>query len=174
MSDQIFEKVSGDMDVFKKILNKIPGFNGYVERQKRRDADRLLRETIANRVEEQWQRISELQKQLISQGEITIIDDLEASALKLRTFADRIRRAAEGYAGLFDAVKINQEELQLMYEYDAELLDLVDEVSKAIDNVELSIGGDGVMASIRNLNSISQKCIDTFNKRKEVILTVVG
>ena len=49
MSDQIYEKVSSDMDPFKKILDKIPGFSGYVERQKRRDSDKLLRETIADR-----------------------------------------------------------------------------------------------------------------------------
>ena len=50
--DQILGKVSGDVDPFKKILGKIPGFSGYVERQSRRDSDKLLRETVASRFEE--------------------------------------------------------------------------------------------------------------------------
>ncbi len=170
MSDQIYDKVDSDLDPFKKIASKIPGFGGYIERQKRRDSDKLLRETIADRFDQQYQRISSLQRDLISEGEIGYVDDLEASAIKLRTFSDRVRRATRGYSGLFDAVKINEEELALLYQYDAQMLDLVDEVSRAIDNVEASIGSDGLPASIRNLKSVSQQCIDVFDRREEVIL----
>jgi hypothetical protein len=170
MSDQIYDKVDSDLDPFKRIASKIPGFGGYIERQKRRDSDKLLREIIADRFDQQYQRISSLQRDLISEGEIGYVDDLEASAIKLRTFSDRVRRATRGYSGLFDAVKINEEELALLYQYDAQMLDLVDEVSRAIDNVEASIGSDGLPASIRNLKSVSQQCIDVFDRREEVIL----
>ncbi len=170
MSDQIYDKVDSDLDPFKKIASKIPGFGGYIERQKRRDSDKLLRETIADRFDQQYQRISSLQRDLISEGEIGYVDELEASAIKLRTFSDRLRRATRGYSGLFDAVKINEEELALLYQYDAQMLDLVDEVSRAIDNVEASIGSDGLPASIRHLKSVSQQCIDVYDRREEVIL----
>jgi len=170
MSDEIFGKVDSDLDPFKKIAEKIPGFSGYIERQKRRDSDKLLREMIADRFEQQYQRISSLQRDLISAGEISYVDDLESAAIKLRTFADRIRRATRGYSGLFDAVKINEEELGLLYEYDSQMLDLVDEVSRAVDNVEVSIGSDGLPASIRHLRSVSQECIDVYDRREEVIL----
>ena len=170
MSDQIYDKVDSDLDPFKKIASKIPGFGGYIERQKRRDSDKLLRETIADRFDQQYQRISSLQRDLISEGEIGYVDDLEASAIKLRTFSDRVRRATRGYSGLFDAVKINEEELALLYQYDAQILDLVDEVSRAIDNVEASIGSDGLPASIRHLKSVSQQSIDVYDRREEVIL----
>ena len=172
MSDQIYDKVDSDLDPFKRIASKIPGFGGYIERQKRRDSDKLLRETIADRFDQQYQRISSLQRDLISEGEIGYVDDLEASAIKLRTFSDRVRRATRGYSGLFDAVKINEEELALLYQYDAQMLDLVDEVSRAIDNVEASIGSDGLPASIRHLNSVSQQCIDVYDRREEVILGI--
>jgi len=172
MSDQIYEKVSSEMDPFKKILRKIPGFKGYIERQARRDSDKLLREMLADSFEQQWGRISTLQRDFINQGEISWVDDLEAAAIKLRTFSDRLRRAPRGYAGLFDAVKINESELDQIYQYDAKMLDLVDEVSKAIDNVELSVGSDGLPAAIRNLKSVSQECIDVYDKRKEVILNI--
>jgi hypothetical protein len=172
MSDQTYGKVTSDMDPFKKILTKIPGFSGYMERQARRDSDKLLRDTIADRCEEQWQRISALQRDFISQGQISFVDDLEAAAIKLRTFTDRVRRATRGYSGLFDAVKINEKELAALYEYDAKLLDLVDGVSHAIDNVEMSVGTDGLLAAIRNLTTVSQQCIDAYNRREEAIMSV--
>jgi hypothetical protein len=169
MVDQLFERVRSDMDPFKKILNYIPGFKGYMERQSRRDADKILRDKVADRFEEQWQRVSALQREFISQGEIGLIDDLEAAAIKLRTFADRVRRAPRGYSGLFDAVKINEEELAQLYTYDAAMLELVDEVSRAIDNIEASIGTDGLQAAIRHLVSLSQQCIDVYNRRSEQV-----
>ena len=168
--DQIFSKVSGDMDPMKKILSKIPGFSGYMERQNRRDSDKLLRETVASRFEEQWGRISALQRDFISQGEISYVDDLEAAAIQLRTFADRVRRATRGYSGLFDAVKINEEELAQLYQYDAAMLELADQVGHAIDNVEASIGSEGLPAAIRNLTSISRQCATVFDRREEVMM----
>ena len=52
LKDQIASTVVGDMDVFKKIASKIPGFKGYIERQNRRDADKLVRTTLFNRFRE--------------------------------------------------------------------------------------------------------------------------
>jgi hypothetical protein len=170
--DQIFGKVTEDMDFFKKILNKIPGFGGYIERQKRRDSDKLIREHIFDRFRELEGRVSRLQRDFISHGEIQYVDDLEATAIKLRTFADRLRTAPRGYAGLFDAVKINEEELTRLYEYDATLLELVDEVNHAIDNVESSVGTDGLPASIRNLETQASQCIEAYDKRETVILGI--
>ncbi len=169
LKDQIFGKVTGDMDPFKKILSKIPGFQGYIDRQARRDSDKLLRETIFKRFRELENRVSELQREFISQGEIQSVGDLEGAALKLRQFADRVRTASRGYSSLFEAVKINEAELAKLYEYDASLLDKTDEVSRAIDNVQESIGTDGLKAAIRNLKSVAQQAIDAFDRREEVV-----
>jgi hypothetical protein len=158
------------MDLFKKIASKIPGFSGYMERQNRRDSDKLLRETVASRFEEQWGRVSNLQRDFISSGDIALVDDLERAAIKLRTFADRVRRATRGYSGLFDAVKINEKELEQLYRYDAAMLELVDQVSSAVDNVEQSVGTDGLPAAIRNLNTVARHCVEVFDRRDEVVL----
>lgn len=93
MSD-LYSKVDSDLDPLQKLLEKIPGFSGYMERKKRRDADKLLRLTIASRFGELYQRISQLQRDFISQGQIRYVDDLEAAAIKLRTFIDLVRTAS--------------------------------------------------------------------------------
>jgi len=172
MTDDIFDKVKSDLDPFKKILSYIPGFKGYMERQARRDSDKLLREAIADRFEQQWGRVSALQREFIGSGDIQYVDDLEAAAIKLRTFADRVRRATRGYSGLFDAVKINEEELNALYVYDSEMLALADEVGRAIDNVEASVGSDGIDAALRNLKTVTQQCIDVFDRREQVVLAI--
>ena len=167
-------QVTGEQDFFKKILSKIPGFSGYVDRQNRRSADKLLRDTIADHFESLWQRISTVQHDMISAGGIENVNEVEAAALKIRQFIDRIRNAAYGYAGFFDAVKVDSKALAAIYQFDLQLLSLEDEVSRAIDNLASSLNTEGQPAAIRHLVTTSQQCIDAFEKRKEAIINIAN
>jgi hypothetical protein len=169
MSD-FFQKVKTQVDPFKKLLAYIPGFNGYIERQNRRDADKLLRETVSRRFEEQWSRVSNLQAELVSGGLIKYVDDLEKAALQLRTFIDKIGMAAHGYSGVFDAVKINEKELEAIYQFDLAFFQLGDQVKAAVDNLEASLNDEAALpASIRNLTSLARLAVETFDRRSEVV-----
>ncbi len=169
MSD-FFEKVTSQMDPFSKLLAYIPGFGGYIERQNRRDADKLLRDTVARRFEEHWSRASNLQADLVAQGMIKYVDDMEKAALSLRTFIDKISRAARGYSGVFDAVKINEAELQAIYQFDLAFFDLSDQIGRALDNLEATLGDEaGLPAAIRNLTTLARLAVETFERRSEVV-----
>jgi len=164
----IYQNVSGQIDPLKKLVSLIPGFSGYVERQNRRDADKLVRETVARRFNELWKRISALQADLVNAGKIEYVDDLEKAALQLRTFIDKVSTASRGYSGLFDAVKINEKELEQLYNFDLAFFDLADQVGHGLDNVEASMGDDNALpAAIRNLTSLGRQAVDTFNRRTE-------
>ncbi len=169
MSD-LFDQVTSSADIFTKLLAKIPGFDGYIERQNRRAADKLLRDTVANEFEEVWKRISTIQADLVSQGGLEYVDDIEKAAIKYRQFIDRVRNAAYGYSGVFDAVKINEAELAKIYQYDLSMLSLVDEANRAVDTVEASIGTDGLPAAIRNLRTVATQAVDVYNHRSEIVL----
>ena len=168
--DNFFEKVKSQQDPFKKLMSFIPGFSGYVERQTRRDADKLLRDTVARRFEEQWKRASQLQSDLVSAGMIQYVDDIEKASVKLRTFIDKITTAPRGYSGVFDAVKINEKELESIYQFDAAFFDLADQVARALDNVEQTLADEsGLPAAIRNLTSLARLAVETYEKRSEVV-----
>jgi hypothetical protein len=166
----LFKRITDSRNLIEKIGAVIPGFKGYVDRNARRDADKLLRETVAVRFEQQWSRISELQRNLIAQGSIESVDDLEAAVVKLRAFIDRVRTASYGYAGFFDAVKVDEAELVKLYQFDASLLDRAVQLSAAVDNVASSIGSDGLPAAIRNVATLAQDALEAFQGRNEVIL----
>ena len=168
--DDFFQKVTSMQDPFKKLASYIPGFGGYVERQNRRDADKLLRETVARRFEEQWKRVSQLQSDLVSNGMIAYVDDMEKAALKLRTFIDKLSTAPRGYSGLFDAVKINEKELESIYQFDAAFFDLAEQVGRAVDNVEQTLSDEaGLPAAIRNLTALARLAVETYEKRSEAV-----
>jgi len=169
--EDFFQKVTSQQDPFKKLVSFIPGFKGYIERQNRRDADKVLRDTVARRFEDQWRRTSQLQSDLVSNGQIAFVDDLEKAAIKLRTFIDKISTAPRGYSGLFDAVKINEEELESIYQFDAAFFDLAEQVGRALDNVEASLGDPAALpASIRNVTTLARQAVETYNRRSEVVI----
>ena len=168
--DDFFQKVTSMQDPFKKLASYIPGFKGYIERQNRRDADKLLRDTVARRFEEQWKRVSQLQSDLVSNGMITYVDDMEKAAIKLRTFIDKLTTAPRGYSGLFDAIKINEKELEAIYQFDAAFFDLAEQIGRAVDNVEQTLSDEtGLPAAIRNLTGLTRLAVETYEKRSEVV-----
>jgi len=167
---ELFDKVTGQMDFVKKLASRIPGFSGYIERQNRRAADKLLRESVADRFEELWKRTSNVQTEMVNAGMIALMDDMEQAAIQLRTFSDKIRTATYGYAGFFDAVKIKEEDLAQLYQFDLAFFDVADQINRALDNVEASMGDEeGLKAAIRNLISLTREAVTTFDHRYEMI-----
>lgn len=167
MSD-LLERVVSQQDALKKLIAKLPGFKGYYARADRRSADKLLRETISDKFQAQWARLSSVQRDLITGGHLDVMDEIEVGAIRLRQFIDRVKTAVYGYSGFFDAVKVNEAELDKVYQYDLTLLELSDEIAGAIDNLEASVGSDGFPAAIRNVNQKAQDCLDAFNQRSEL------
>ena len=168
MSD-LFETVKGGQDIFKKLLSYVPGFSGYIERTNRRAADKLLREQVALKYSELAGRASRLQKDFADAGQIDFLDDIDSVSLKMRTFADRIKNASYGYSGFFDAVKINEKELEKIYTFDAAFFMLADQISSGLDNVEAAVAGDGLKAAIRAVNDLARQAGETYDRRYEAI-----
>jgi hypothetical protein len=165
----LFETVKGGQDIFKKLLSYIPGFNGYIERINRRAADKMLRDQVALKYSELAARTSRLQKDAADAGQIDFLDDVDSIGLKLRTFTDRIKNASYGYSGFFDAVKINEKELQTIYSFDVAFFTLADQISNGLDNLEAAIGGDGLKAAIRVVNDLARQAGETYDRRYQTI-----
>ena len=165
----LYDNVTGQMDPLTKLISIVPGFSGYVKRENRRAADKLMREALAVRFEELWKRISNLQTDLVTAGKLEAVGGMEKAGIQVRTFVDKIRMAPRGYSGLFDAVKINEKELEQLYSFDLAFFDTATALNNALDNVEASVGDDAALpAAIRNITSLARQAVETFNRRAEV------
>ena len=150
--DDFFQKVTSMQDPFKKLVSYIPGFSGYMNdrtaAKQTNSCVTLLRAALTSNgsARHNCRRI------WLGNGMIKYVDDMEKAAIQMRTFIDKISTAPRGYSGLFDAVKINEKELEAIYQFDAAFFDLAEQVGRAIDNVEASLGDEAALpAAIRNL-----------------------
>jgi len=169
MRDKIVESLGG----IEGLARKIPGYGGYKEKEMRREADRLLRDKIAAVFGDQVQRLVEMQGELVSGGKIELLEHataMEDAVRRLQTFVDRVKRAAQGYAGFFDAVKVKEEQLDALYEFDNSLLGQIVDVTSAVDGVQAAIdAGEGLPAAIATVKRAAGEVNHLFSQRDDVI-----
>jgi hypothetical protein len=169
--DDLRDTVEAHLGGLESLVSKIPGYEGYKEKELRREADKLLRTEIANKFDDQRKRMAELQVQLVSQAQIEFLDDLDRAVTKIQLLIDRIKTASYGYAGLFDAVKVKEEQLDALYEFDNQMLDFVDEVAAGVDTVASAISArEGVGSAINELVSVVSEANTAYGHREEAIL----
>jgi len=167
----IFEKVKDSRTALEKLTDFIPGWGGYQERQARRKADQLMRQTLAEKLAAQRRKLDVVQKELINHGRIDLVDDVGSAVTQLQTFADRVRVASYGYSGLFDAAKINQAELEQMYNFDAALFEYVSRLDAASDRLREAISiGEGLVETVRIIQDVCREANSTFDQREHLIL----
>jgi hypothetical protein len=125
---------------------------------------------LARRVEEQWRRLPDVQKQLLSSAQIQWLDDIEGATMKLQTFIDKLKTATYGYAGFFDAVRVKEDELDQLYNFDMALDEQIDAITAGVDSLSAAVmSKEGVGEAIMRLNSAAAAANETFNRRKDVI-----
>ena len=169
------DTVEGALGGLEGLVSKIPGYGGYKDKELRREADKLLREQLANQLDEQRQRLGEAQNRLISQALIEYLDDVERAVGKLQLLIDRVKTASYGYAGLFDAVKVKEEQLDALYEFDNSMLALVGEIATDVDQVESAVSArEGIGEAINELVETAEQANRTFGHRDEAILQAEG
>ena len=167
----IYEKVQDSRTGLEKLADVIPGWGGYQERQNRRKADQLLRQTLAEQLAGQRRNLDAAQKDLINHGKMDLLDDVGSAVTQLQTFIDRVRFASYGYSGMFDAVRINEAELEQMYNFDAALFEYVERLNAAARHLQEVIPtGEGLVETIRIIQDICREANSTFDQREHLIL----
>ncbi len=168
--DDFLSRIRVEQDVFKKLASYIPGFSGYIDRQNRRAADKLLRETVARQFEALWKQVSSLQVELVQRSQIELMDDLERAALQMRTFADRIKTASYGYSGFFDAIKVDSAKLEQLYQFDLAFFELAKEIEQTLQTLSHAPEDAAtMMQGIRQLMALTTQANQIFDRRQEVI-----
>lgn len=130
---RVEETIREQRNVLERLLTRIPGFRGYADRETRREADKLLREHGATRLERVVRELHEVAAnsaldQLNDLHEL--INDVDKLRVELR-FADR------GYSGFFDEVKLDSSAaLDAVYEKDERIVDQIEQIAGQVADVE--------------------------------------
>ena len=101
---------------------------------------------------------------------IESVEKIGKARRRLQTLADTVHTAAYGYAGLFDAVRVKEDELDALYEFDNGLLAEAEAIVACIDSLQAAIdNSEGIGGAIRELTTTITNLQDLYNRRKDVI-----
>lgn len=168
----LYDKISSESTGLGDLLSKIPGLDGYMERGRRREADQLLRQTIADRLEDVRLQLANVHQEL-SRDIAKAMDHAEPlgrTDARLMGLIGKIKDAPEGYAGFFDAVKVKEEDLARLYAFDEQMLNYVDQIAADVSALEKAVRDDGdIDGQLRALDETLQEANNTFSSRNEVL-----
>ena len=150
---------SSEKNFMEKLLDFIPGLSGYRKREDRRTTDKRLREYLAGRIDVARKRIGDLKLDLTNEGKLSELDKIGNIERKLSKIGDAIRFATYGYSGLFDQLKIDEDELDILYNHDLKFVETIEELENAI-----SQKGEG-------LKEITDKLEQLMDERKQIFET---
>mgnify|MGYP001064617887 CR=1 FL=1 len=137
--DVVMRELSG----VEKLLMYIPGYGGYKEKEIRRETDRLVRNKAATFLESATKNMDRTLVSAIEKFGPDKSRVINRIMFQLNYINNRTTKSALGYSGLFDAVKVKEEDIDMLIDNDQVLISIAEEVDrKGKEILECALRGD--------------------------------
>jgi len=168
----IRQRVEEDMGLLKKIQSFVPGFRGYRKREDLRDADRMLRMQLVDRLGRQRKRLEDSRTLITKSFDSKPLDLLGGLISQFKKVEGEVLHAEMGYSGFVADLEVKENELNRLYEFDAGMFADVMSIAASIDALQPALSSQDDGKSIMTLNEMRTKIAefeDFFNRRMLVI-----
>ena len=150
----------------------LPGFRGYMLKEQRREADRIVRNYVYDSLERSRNDLMSSLQTLTDNKLSELVEPMNRLVAKLDRVAQKINHATYGYAGFFDSIKIEEPDLDRMLAYDTQLVDLARKFSEMATLFRSNLTQNKI-EDIRNSQLQLDGSVDSlelaFDQRKSVI-----
>jgi SMC interacting uncharacterized protein involved in chromosome segregation len=173
--NDVYSEVKGQMRLSERIAAFIPGFRGYKEKEIRRESDRLIRDHLYLKLSADKNDLREIAQKLADRRYFDVMTDMDRLQAKIDRVAEKVNHASYGYSGFFDAVKVKEDSLDRMIDFDNKLLDGVDALTTEISGFKADLASGNTSNLKTKVQAVTDKLEaleDKFDSRKEIILGV--
>ncbi|HEY3252162.1 MAG TPA: hypothetical protein VGK25_13715 [Ignavibacteria bacterium] len=167
------DQVRSKENFLEKVARFIPGYNGYVNRDNSRELDTLVRNTLATNLDTNHVKLKNTVLNLSQRGMLFESDGIDKLDKKLQQVVNKFRSAARGYSGMFDVVKVKEDKLNQLYQFDVNLFGNVEGISAACTEMETnSKSGVDIKPSIEKVSAVLDEIIKQFDSREAILNSV--
>jgi hypothetical protein len=173
----VYAQAKSQMRLSERIAAALPGFRGYKEKELRRESDKLIRNHLSLKLSKAKDNVKSISQRIADKRYLDLLADVDRLNAKMDRITEKINHASYGYSGFFDIVKIKEENLDRMIDFDNQLVDSVNALAAEIDGLKAQlIGGDysNLKDKIQGVTDKVELLEDTFDKRQEVIVGVTA
>lgn len=168
----IRDKVEEDRGLIKRIQMHIPGYAGYRRREDLRAADKLLRIQIADRLTAIRRDVEGVRGYMTRNYMRDNIEQLGNLILSFQEVEGKLRFSAGGYSGISADIRIEENELEKLYEFDYTMVTALDAISQAVPPIDAAVKANDSNAAATGIGSAKQNldALDrAFKQRLQVI-----
>lgn len=167
---ELYDQIVSQRGTLRNWMDKVPGLRGYMDKGDRRTADRMMREYIAQQLEQRLDRFSSIEKQILKSGGMSLMSDTRDAKTKFQSYISRVKAAAPGYSGLFAKIKIDEEAMNRLYAFDEAQVRYVAQFDEKLDALEQAAqSGEGIEAAIQDIYNLAQEAMRAFELREDVL-----
>jgi len=153
-----------------RMLDRIPGYGGYRDKERRRDSDRVIRESLALEYGQIAERLGRLATSLADERKIAAISVVDKPHKRLVSFIDRIKTASYGYAPLFSENAVDADALDQVAIFDRSLADQQAKLAEQVSTLERTSPDEPAFKSLANeIVATVDGLHERFDKRHQVI-----
>jgi hypothetical protein len=169
----LYADAKSQMRLSERIAAAIPGFRGYKEKELRRESDKLIRNHLYLKLSGAKSDLKTIFQKLSDRRYFDVLTDMDRLVAKMDRVVEKVNHASYGYSGFFDVVKVKEENLDRMIDFDNQLVDEVNSLTADVHafKAELMTGEfKNSKERIQNLTEKLETFEEAFDKRGEVIL----
>ncbi|MDR2719598.1 MAG: hypothetical protein LBC03_02185 [Nitrososphaerota archaeon] len=171
----VYVQAKSQMRLSERIVAALPGFKGYNEKELRRESDKLIRNHLSLKLSRAKDNIRSIFQKVTDRRYLDILPDMDRLTAKIDRVTEKINHASYGYSGFFDIIKVKEENLDRMINFDNQLIDYVDALTNAIDAFKTQlIAGDysDLKGKVQVVTDKLEALENVFDKRGEIMMGV--
>lgn len=114
----IRQQVEDNRGPQKRLELLVPGLRGYRTLEDLRVSDALLRNQVADKLDNAKSNLEAVRKQMATAGDFTNIGSVGSLISQVQQLSGEVRHAQQGYSGFVATISINQDKLNKLYDND--------------------------------------------------------
>jgi len=156
-----------------QFLSELPGISGYKERERRRELDKRIRQSLMEALEDVRSQWSDLQLDVLNVGGLRWMDDMERINSRLTLLADKVRSAAYGYRPIFDLDQVQEAALDRLLQFDRDLLKRIPTLGEKLKAARAAAQSspDAFGKALNDFREALNALLEVYDKRDTLIRT---
>lgn len=144
----------GQEEKLRKVRSYVPGFMGYGSEDNIRDAERLMRIQISQKIALARRELDAARESMLEEGLRAEVDEIDGVINILRRIDGEISYSDAGYGGSDSGLGLSHDEIDNLYEYDARLLDHMGSMLSLASEIRSSAMAGDVPVSLKLLDDL--------------------
>ena len=170
----IRERVEADRGLLKKLQLLIPGYAGYRRREDIRAADNLLRIQLSDRIKAVRGELESIRDAMSMDGKYQGLQSIGNAIFTLQGIEAKVRHAEGGYSGISATIRIEETELDRLYEYDWAMFESLDKAAAVVPMIRDAGDGKSLETSLRAFGEAVKGFESAWNLRTEAVTGTIA